>query len=99
LRRLCLEVENASTNSSVVCMSDRFPVQGLAAGARVRERQVDSLPEAASSHSCSDPRRPDLDAMLVQLPENQREVIVMLILKVLGMTLQGPSQNLFPDSR
>jgi hypothetical protein len=32
-------------------------------------------------------RGPDLGAMLVPLPENQRKVIVML--KVLGVTLQG----------
>ena len=48
---------------------------------------MDSLPDLASSHSRSDPRGPDLDAMLVQLPENQRKVIVML--KVLGATLPG----------
>jgi hypothetical protein len=56
-----------------------------------RERQVDSLPDLASSHSRSDPRGPDLDAMLVQLPENQRKVIVML--KVLGVTLQGVARG------
>ena len=54
---------------------------------RVCERQVDSLLDLASSHSRSDPRGPDLDAMLVQLPENQRKVIVML--KVISVTLQG----------
>jgi hypothetical protein len=84
-------VENASTNFSVVSMSIAFQFQGLAAGARVRERQVDSLPDLASSHSRSDPRGPDLDAMLVPLPENQRKVIVML--KVLGATLQGVARR------
>ena len=39
---------------------------------------MDSLPDLASSHSRSNPRGPDLDAMLVPLPENQRKVIVML---------------------
>jgi hypothetical protein len=80
-------------------MADRFPVQGLAAGARVRERQVELTAGDRVVAFLLRSRRPDLDAMLIQLPENQREVIVMLMLNVLGMTLQGPSQNSFPDSR
>jgi len=49
-----------------------------------RERQVETLPEAGPPPP--DGRAPDLQAMLENLPESQREVIVML--KVSGMSLE-----------
>ncbi len=52
----------------------------------IRETQVDVLPQAAAAPSVSSPNIADLDAMLRELPESQREVIVML--KVSGMTIE-----------
>jgi RNA polymerase sigma-70 factor (ECF subfamily) len=49
-----------------------------------REHQVESLPEAVRPTSAAD--TPDLQAILLALPESQREVIVML--KVFGMSLE-----------
>lgn len=51
-----------------------------------RERTFDSVPESPLLHGGSAPLGPDLDTILAALPENQREVIVML--KIFGMTLQ-----------
>jgi RNA polymerase sigma-70 factor (ECF subfamily) len=48
-----------------------------------REQQVERLPEAAAVER---DRGPDLDALLGQLPESQREVIAML--KISGMSLE-----------
>jgi RNA polymerase sigma-70 factor (ECF subfamily) len=52
-----------------------------------REQQVDLLPEPAASDAPA-PRAgaPDMESMLKQLPESQREVIVML--KVSGMSIE-----------
>jgi RNA polymerase sigma-70 factor (ECF subfamily) len=50
-----------------------------------RERQVEVLPEAPAA-SAPVERQPDLDAILRELPESQREVITML--KVSGMSLE-----------
>lgn len=52
----------------------------------IREQQVDSLPEPPSLNPASAASAPDLDAMLAALPENQREVIVLL--KIFGMTIE-----------
>ncbi len=49
------------------------------------ERQVDVLPEPAKSSSAQ-ADVPDIDAMLSVLPEQQREVIVML--KITGMSIE-----------
>ena len=49
----------------------------------VREQQVERLPEASAVER---DRGPDLDALLAELPESQREVVVML--KVSGMSLE-----------
>jgi RNA polymerase sigma-70 factor (ECF subfamily) len=48
-----------------------------------REQQVERLPEASAVEGN---RGPDLEAMLAQLPESQREVVAML--KVSGMSLE-----------
>jgi RNA polymerase sigma-70 factor (ECF subfamily) len=50
-----------------------------------REQQVDALPEVASSPAPQGDA-PDLEALLRQLPESQREVIVML--KVSGLSIE-----------
>jgi RNA polymerase sigma-70 factor, ECF subfamily len=50
-----------------------------------REQQVDVLPERPAP-SAPEARGPDLDAMLRQLPESQREVILML--KVAEMSIE-----------
>lgn len=50
-----------------------------------RERHVDSLPNPPLS-AAPPPGRPDLETMLAALPENQREVVVML--KIVGMTIE-----------
>lgn len=52
----------------------------------IHERQVDSLPEPPRWNPSSAPHSEDLDAMLAALPENQREVIIML--KIFGMTIE-----------
>ena len=49
-----------------------------------REQQVEALPEIAAAGSPA-PRGPDLEAMLRDLPESQREVLIML--KVSGMSI------------
>jgi RNA polymerase sigma-70 factor (ECF subfamily) len=49
-----------------------------------REQQVDRLPEPPSVAASA--AGPDMDSMLRQLPESQREVIVML--KVSGMSIE-----------
>jgi RNA polymerase sigma-70 factor (ECF subfamily) len=52
-----------------------------------REKQVEVMPDAArSAGSLPLDRGPDLEALLKELPESQREVITML--KVTGMTLE-----------
>jgi RNA polymerase sigma-70 factor (ECF subfamily) len=51
-----------------------------------RETQVDVLPQTAAGQPDLEPDLADLDAMLAQLPQSQREVIVML--KVSGMTIE-----------
>jgi RNA polymerase sigma-70 factor (ECF subfamily) len=51
----------------------------------VREQQVDTLPEAPRL-AASPGQAPDLDALLVGLPDSQREVIVML--KISQMSLE-----------
>jgi RNA polymerase sigma-70 factor (ECF subfamily) len=48
-----------------------------------REQQVERLPEPAAVEQ---PRGPDLDALLGQLPDSQREVVAML--KIAGMSLE-----------
>jgi RNA polymerase sigma-70 factor (ECF subfamily) len=50
-----------------------------------REQQVDVLPERAAPAAAAS-RGPDLDAMLRELPDSQREVI--LLLKVAEMSLE-----------
>ena len=50
-----------------------------------RERQVEALPEVPAPDR-SAARGPDLEAMLRELPESQREVLVML--KVSGMSIE-----------
>jgi len=50
-----------------------------------REQQVEQLPEAAAT-AAPDSRGFDLEAVLRQLPESQREVVVML--KVADMSLE-----------
>jgi RNA polymerase sigma-70 factor, ECF subfamily len=47
-----------------------------------REQQVEILPEVTAAEKS---RGPDLDALLAQLPESQREVVSML--KISGMSL------------
>jgi RNA polymerase sigma-70 factor, ECF subfamily len=49
-----------------------------------REQQVDRLPEPSAGAAPA--AGPDMDSMLRQLPESQREVIVML--KVSGMSIE-----------
>ncbi len=52
-----------------------------------RERQVDVMPESGRTVRGPDTERgPDLEALLRELPESQREVITML--KIAGMTLE-----------
>jgi RNA polymerase sigma-70 factor, ECF subfamily len=53
-----------------------------------RERQVDALPEvpAAQGSAPESSRGRDLEAMLRELPQSQREVLVML--KVSGMSIE-----------
>lgn len=51
-----------------------------------REKQVDLLPEIAQAPAPMAARGPDVDGMLRQLPESQREVLVML--KVSGMSIE-----------
>jgi RNA polymerase sigma-70 factor (ECF subfamily) len=48
-----------------------------------RERQVERMPEVATMER---DRGPDLEALLGQLPESQREVVAML--KISGMSLE-----------
>jgi RNA polymerase sigma-70 factor (ECF subfamily) len=48
-----------------------------------REQQVERLPEVAEAER---DRGPDMEALLAELPESQREVVLML--KVLGMSLE-----------
>jgi RNA polymerase sigma-70 factor (ECF subfamily) len=50
-----------------------------------RERQVEELPEVAAAEPAA-ARGPDVTAMLRELPESQREVLVML--KVSGMSIE-----------
>lgn len=50
-----------------------------------REQQMEVLPEHAM-RSDTEPRGPDLEALLGALPQSQREVIAML--KISGMTLE-----------
>jgi RNA polymerase sigma-70 factor, ECF subfamily len=50
-----------------------------------REQQVESLPERAAA-AAPESHGPDLEAMLRELPESQREVIVML--KVAEMSIE-----------
>ncbi len=50
-----------------------------------RERQVDTLPDPPAP-SAPESRGPDLDSLLRELPESQREVILML--KVADMSLE-----------
>jgi RNA polymerase sigma-70 factor, ECF subfamily len=50
-----------------------------------REQQVDALPEVAASEPVAS-RGPDVEAMLRELPESQREVLLML--KVSGMSIE-----------
>jgi RNA polymerase sigma-70 factor, ECF subfamily len=52
----------------------------------IRETPVDVLPQSAAPQPDSPPDLADLDAMLRELPESQREVIVML--KVSGMSIE-----------
>ena len=52
----------------------------------IRETQVDVLPQPAATQAVSLPDLADLDTMLRELPDSQREVIVML--KVSGMTIE-----------
>jgi RNA polymerase sigma-70 factor (ECF subfamily) len=54
-------------------------------GVEDREQQVEQLPEPAASPA-PPAAGPDMDSMLRQLPESQREVIVML--KVSGMSIE-----------
>src|SRR5579872_691752 len=51
----------------------------------IHEQQVEALPERADIRPESS-RAPDLESLLAELPESQREVIVML--KVAGMSLE-----------
>lgn len=51
-----------------------------------RERQVEALPEVAASEAGAAARGPDVQTMLRELPESQREVLVML--KVSGMSIE-----------
>ena len=51
----------------------------------VYEQQVEALPERAEQRPEAS-RPPDLESLLAELPESQREVIVML--KVTGMSLE-----------
>src|SRR4051794_31201708 len=50
-----------------------------------RERQVEQLPESPAA-AAPESRGPDLEAMLRQLPESQREVVLML--KVADMSIE-----------
>jgi RNA polymerase sigma-70 factor (ECF subfamily) len=49
----------------------------------VREQQVERLPEVSAVERG---KGPDLEALLAELPQSQREVVVML--KVSGMSLE-----------
>jgi len=51
-----------------------------------REQQVETLPEPATPDPPEAARGPDMQAMLAELPESQREVLVML--KVSGMSVE-----------
>ena len=51
----------------------------------IHEQQVEALPERVENRP-EISRGPDLDSLLAELPESQREVIVML--KVAGMSLE-----------
>ncbi len=55
----------------------------------IREQQVEVLPEAPAPRTGGSHSGPDLEALLADLPESQREVILML--KVSGMTLEQVS--------
>jgi RNA polymerase sigma-70 factor (ECF subfamily) len=50
-----------------------------------RERQVEALPEVAAA-AAAESRGIDFDALIAELPESQREVVVML--KVSDMTVE-----------
>jgi RNA polymerase sigma-70 factor (ECF subfamily) len=52
----------------------------------MRETQMDELPQVAAPEPIAATSEADLDALLAELPESQREVIVML--KVSGMSIE-----------